>query len=220
MRALDHAHPFHDGAGQHTRFAKHFQSKARPHDVHDGINCADLVEMDFLRRMAVNLSFRDRHAVKGCNGFLLYPWRQPAALDESANIGECSSMHVRTAVPGMIMILHELNLNPFAPAAVLNPEHRLELMGLGQFLRCFKVLATSLESEKLPPFAVANRFQCHVLLRHRFDAMAVGVEEIKAKPRRHVRLEDAQFNVACLGPGLISLVGHQRAPVRTVDFSL
>ncbi len=50
--------PSDDRRGQHARLAQHFQRDAGAHDVHDGIHRADFVEMNFVRRQAVDLPLR------------------------------------------------------------------------------------------------------------------------------------------------------------------
>jgi len=221
VRAFHMADAFDGWSGQHTGLAQHFQRKARPHDVHDRIDRANLVEMDFLRWMPVDFSFRHRHPIKHCDGFFFHPRRQLAALNHRPNVSERSFLDVGSAglrPSVMVVMFYELRLKFFDASAALNPEHRLELVWLRQFLRSLQILAAALESEKLSPLALTICLQRHVLRRHWFRSMAVLIEKIEAKPRRHVRLEDAQFNVSGFCSGIIWRLRDQRASVRTVVF--
>src|SRR5947208_8471831 len=106
-------------------------------------------------------------------------------------------------MPVMVVLLNKVGLDFFDSGATFDPEHGLELMRLRQFLGCFEIPIASLESEKLSPPAGANRFQRDVPLRHGFRDLTVLVEEIQAKPRRHVHLKDAHFNATGLRSSVI-----------------
>ena len=70
---MNPARALNDGRGQHAWLAKHLQSDASAHDIHDGIDGADFMKVNFVRRMSVNFSFRHGDAAKHRERFLLYP---------------------------------------------------------------------------------------------------------------------------------------------------
>jgi len=73
MRAMDPAGSFDNRTGEHARFTKQFQADAGADNIHNGIDGADLMEMDLLRRKTVDFSFGDGDAMKNGNGFLFDP---------------------------------------------------------------------------------------------------------------------------------------------------
>ena len=82
MGAIHPAVAFHDRRSQYTRFAEQFERNAGAHDISDGIHRADLVEMNLLRRQAVDFALGLCNALKHGDGFFLHPRRQFAAPDE------------------------------------------------------------------------------------------------------------------------------------------
>ena len=75
MRAIDPAMPFDHRSGKNPGPAEQFQAKASADDVNDGIDGADLMEMDLVRRMAMDFPFRNRNSLKNRNRFLFHPLR-------------------------------------------------------------------------------------------------------------------------------------------------
>src|SRR5204863_911114 len=163
----------------------------------------------------MNFPFRVREAPKHAQRLLLHPRREFAALNQVANVREGPPVGLwgrgAVRVPVLVVLLNKVGLDFFDSGATFDPEDGLELMRLRQFLGCFEIPIASLESEKLPPPAVTNRFQRDVPLRHGSSGLTVRVEEIQAKPRRHVHLKDTHFNAAGLGSGVIWSGYDQRA---------
>ena len=86
---------FDDRRGEHARLAEQFQRDGRADDVHDGIHRADFVEVDFVRRQAVNFSLGLGDALKDGDGFLLHPGGQLAARNELFDFGKIPLVIVR-----------------------------------------------------------------------------------------------------------------------------
>ena len=76
MRAINPAGALDDRRGKHARLAEQFQRDGRADDVHDGIHRADFVEMDFVRRQAVDFALGLGDARKNGDGFLFHPRRK------------------------------------------------------------------------------------------------------------------------------------------------
>ena len=92
MRAIHPADALDDGCGQHARLAQHFQTDARADDVHNRIHGTDFVEVNALRRQAVDFAFRLGDAPKHAQRLLLHPRREFAALNEATNVSEGSTV--------------------------------------------------------------------------------------------------------------------------------
>ena len=74
---LEPAGALDNGGGDEPGLAEQFQCDAGAHDVHDGIDRADFVKVDFLWWLAVNFSFCDRNALEDVHGLLFDPIREP-----------------------------------------------------------------------------------------------------------------------------------------------
>ena len=67
--ALDHR------TGNNARLAQHLETNTRTDDVHDRIHSADFVEVNLLRRHAVDFSLRNRDAMENSQCLFFYPRR-------------------------------------------------------------------------------------------------------------------------------------------------
>ena len=105
MRTINPARALHHGAGQHARATEQFQAKARAHDIDNGIQRADFVEMHFVRRMPVNLSLRHRDAMKYRHGFLLHPIGEQTVANEPPDFREVAAVLMRVAVIVIVAML-------------------------------------------------------------------------------------------------------------------
>src|SRR5438045_260325 len=68
------------------------QSHTRADNVHDGIDSPYFVEMDLLRRKAMNLSFGEGYAMKNRDGFFFDPIREAAGRDQLLDFREVSAV--------------------------------------------------------------------------------------------------------------------------------
>jgi hypothetical protein len=66
--------------------AQCFDPDARADNIRDGIECADFVKLHVFRRLTMNLSLGDRHALEDGQSVLLHERRQLAVLDQFANL--------------------------------------------------------------------------------------------------------------------------------------
>src|SRR5690349_6764834 len=76
VRAINPASSFHHGRGQNPRFAQQFQRNASADNIHNGIDSADFMEMNFLSRKAVDFSLRHSDAMENSDGFGFDPVRK------------------------------------------------------------------------------------------------------------------------------------------------
>src|SRR3954453_5433205 len=88
MGASDPSSPLNDGSGKQSRPPEQLKRDAGAHDINDRIDCTHLVEMDSIRGLAMNLSFRVRDALENCDGFLLYPTGEPAFLNKLPDLSK------------------------------------------------------------------------------------------------------------------------------------
>ena len=161
------------------------------------------------------------HAAKHRNGLLFHPIRQAAPRNELADGGEIASMTVfgprliavsmvmPVSVLVMMVVFDEPGLVLFGAPAALEPEHSRKLMRFGEFFDGLKIIAVKREYEDLSHFVRANRLECDGVGRRRRHGLSLGIMKIQAEPRRHIRLEDAEFHAALVGP-------DQHPPMRSV----
>jgi hypothetical protein len=88
VRAANPARAFDDRRGEHARFAQHFEREAAAYDVHDGIHRADFVEVNLIRRLAVDLPLGVGNALEHSDGLLLHPRGELAPRDQLLDVGE------------------------------------------------------------------------------------------------------------------------------------
>lgn len=162
--------------------------------------------MDFIRRVAVNLSFGDGDVVKHRFSVLFDPFREPAAADQLANFRECPPVFVGMFVVLMgvivvgvmmvVMIFDEIGFQLLDSRASLELKHGVELMRFGKQSRRFEMIATIVKRKSLAVFVLANCVQSQARSCRRCDGLAFGVEEVETESRRHVLLEHADFNLS------------------------
>ena len=72
--AIHPTRAFDDRRRKHTRLAQQFQREARAHNVHDGIHCADFMEMHAGRRQTVDfaLGFGDASGTRPTDFFFTH----------------------------------------------------------------------------------------------------------------------------------------------------
>jgi len=99
MRALDRPAAIVQRGNEDLLHTKRLDTDASANDIRDGIECADLVESDILRRLAVNLSLGDRDPPKDRERVLFDERRELAVLDHLANLTMTAAMvQVRVGV--------------------------------------------------------------------------------------------------------------------------
>ena len=63
------------------------------------------MEMDLLRRQAVNFSLRDCDAIEDGDGFLLHPLGESAVFDQLLYLGERAAMSMFVRVRFIVMVV-------------------------------------------------------------------------------------------------------------------
>ncbi len=92
VSAIDPASTFHRSSGEDARLAKEFQSDARADDIHNGIHCADFMEVNIFGRVSMDFAFGDGDAMEDGGGFFFDPGREMALGDQFFYVGKISAM--------------------------------------------------------------------------------------------------------------------------------
>ena len=81
------------------------ESDGRADDVHDGINRADFVKMNFARRYAMDFPLRHGDALEHGDRFLLHPGRELAARDQFLDLREIAVGAMRMIVVRVLVFV-------------------------------------------------------------------------------------------------------------------
>jgi hypothetical protein len=85
-------------AAENSVHVQCLNSNATEHDIRDAVEGAHLVEMNGLRRLAMDLSFRHGDPVKNRNRMLFYECGQLAGFDERPNLRVSATFFVKVMV--------------------------------------------------------------------------------------------------------------------------
>jgi hypothetical protein len=94
MRTLDGAAAIVQCRYEDLLHPERLETHASANDIRNGIERADLVESDILRRLAVNLSFGDGDPPEDRERVLSNEWRELAVFDHLANLTMTAAMGV------------------------------------------------------------------------------------------------------------------------------
>ncbi len=103
VSAMDPTRAFDGCGGQYTRFTQQFETNAGAHHINDGVYGAHFMEMNLVRRDAMDFAFGNGNALEHGDRFLLNPVGESARNNEMFNIRKGPAMVMFVRVMGLGM---------------------------------------------------------------------------------------------------------------------
>ena len=167
--------PLHHRAGQHTRTSQEFESHTGAHDIHDGIDRAYFVKVDFGGRFAMDLALGERDSFEDRDGFLLHPIRERTVLDEALNDLKGPTM---VMVMFMVMVMWVLILVRRVMFVVFVMLVRRRMRMVTMLMLMNMILSMGMRMRQC---GLGVMFQMHIELRAA-DVRALLTRDIQSKP--------------------------------------